>query len=311
MKIENLKFKIIAFACCAGMFTISTSSVIAQTKNTTEILQVEPSILNITLSPGKTYHYDISVTNLLTQSLPLTLTVENFEEEDEEGGYQFTSTESLLSQWVRLSEKDMILSPNEKRTIPVDITIPKTVQIGGYSTIIFLNPILPQSTTNPTRVNAKIGVLAVANIGVPDSPKDKVEISNFSFDNFLHLESNPSFVLRVKNNSLYHRVVQPKIVLQNIFGYSEEVPFEERFIFPSKTRKWEKNLDLKNYNGLYSVTARVSVGDGIQIEKKTYIFIVTSGKIVVGIVLVLIVLLLFGVRKRLRKAFKELTQLSK
>jgi hypothetical protein len=299
--------KIIFITILLVSLFLSSGQTYAQ-KSPIEILQVEPSILHISLSPGKTYHYDISVTNLLNQALPVTVTVENFDEADEEGGFQFSQVENPLTSWTTLSQKDMILEPNQKRTIPVDIRIPSTVPVGGYSTIIFLNPILPQNANNPTKINAKVGILAVANVGVPDSPRDKLEIIDFSFDQLFSTTPSPAFVLRVKNNSLYHRVVRPTIIVKNVIGQKESFQFEDRFIFPGKVRRWEKVLNTKNMFGIFQATAHVSVGEGIQIEKSQYIIILPSTKVFLFVPFIIIALALLLLRKRVSKAFKALSE---
>lgn len=237
-----------------------------------KMIRVSPVILSLTLSPGRTYHYEIKVENLLSSPLPVRLNLENFDTADEEGGYSFhPKTTSPFLSWITLGREDLIIPAKESRTIPLTITIPSQIPLGGYYGLIFVQPIFPKNA-GVAEIASKVGVLLLGNIGVPDPSVQNGNISYFSTGGML-LEENPLKILfGVKNISLNFFSAKPSAVIHPLIGQTKKYEFEEKIILPDKIRRWEKIIDLKNYwYGIYNVELIVSTGEGRVITKNLYI----------------------------------------
>lgn len=309
---KNLRFFIMILPILLSFFLVifisNTLPVSAQTNSmqarTQQILQVEPSLLFVTLSPGKTYDYKLRVTNLTSQALPVTISFESFDEENESGGYIFSPKKSIMEDWVNLSSRELLFNPSETKEIPMTVTIPSTVKLGGYSTVIFLNPILPQTTTG-SKINAKIGVLALANIGIVDPKSQPLTIEQFGFTKTFSDAKSIESVLRVANSSLYYRTAKAEITLKPLIGKKQIFQLEEKFIFPGKTRRWERTIEAANY-GIYTVEAAVSTGAGNKIYAKDYIVILPWKIIAVTILGGAFFIFVVIKRKRFLPAIKAL-----
>ena len=260
----------------------------AQTKPN-DIIRVSPLIFNISLSPGKTYDYELNIENLTKFPLPLRASLENFTTTDEEGGYifQISKPNPLLS-WIKIDQTDTIIDEKSEKTIHITVTIPQKVPLGGYYGVLFLEPLISQKASNNTLVSAKVGALFLANVGV--SGKDtKAQILTFDLPFFSEGQNIP-FLLRVQNNGLNHFSAKPRVFLKPIIGKQGKIEIEEKFIFPGKARRWEENLRISNkWRGVYKATVRVSTGEGKYLEKSSYLISFPISKTIVIILIICII----------------------
>ena len=174
MKIGNWKLKIVAF----GLLTAVFFGFLPQHVHAAgQSLRVSPVIINVALSPDKTYTHEVTIENLTNAPMPLKASFNDFITTGEEGGYVFqdTKTNPLLS-WSTLSESEFILSPKEKKKLQLTIHTPKQIPLGGYYGVLFFEPVIQNSQPTTTTINSKIGILMLANVGVPDPKAKKAEI---------------------------------------------------------------------------------------------------------------------------------------
>ncbi|HSA84422.1 MAG TPA: hypothetical protein VLF20_06090, partial [Patescibacteria group bacterium] len=217
-------------------------------------LSVSPIIINVPLSPDKTYTKEITLHNITDNPLPLRASLNDFQTTGEEGDYLFTETKNnpLLS-WISLPETEFILDPQETKTIEMTITTPKEIPLGGYYGMLFFELVPQNVTTTATRVVPKVGVLLLANIGTPDAKQ--AEIATFSIPTFLQ-DNNLPLLLRVKNTSLHFFTAKPILKLtpllpipapQSPAERNEVVYLEEKIVFQGKIRRWEETINLSRY----------------------------------------------------------------
>ncbi len=274
-------------------------------------LSISPIIINVPLSPGKVYNYEITIENLTDSPLPLKTNLNDFQTTGEEGGYIFEDSKSnpLLS-WIKLSNTDFILEADQKKTILLTITTPNTVPLGGYYGMLFFEPVLQTTDANSSRVASKIGVLLLANIGVGDKNAKKAEVPTFT-TGFFHQESKIPILLRVKNISLHYFTAKPILTVSPLLSFSKAdqkpIYLEEKIVFQGKIRRWEQMIDLPDLKpNIYKAHMAVSSGNGEHIDADRYFVILPFGKPILVILSVVIVLFLIRKRKRLKKAFRAL-----
>ncbi len=272
---------------------------------TKPFIRVSPVILNITLSPGKSYEYDLKVDNLLSSPLPVRAVLDNFEPTDEDNSAQ-TQISPLVS-WITYDPKDMIIPAKTQKIIHLKVNIPSRVPVGGYYATLYLEPVLPsQRTAQTTSIHTRIGVIMLANIGVPGLTR-QAEIIQFSFDKWLYEKGPVKLTFRTKNLSLYHFSAKPFVILKPLFGPARKLEIEEKIILPGKSRNWTKDLELPDYwHGLYKATLAVSVGNGQQIIRSTYIFGLPFNKLAIFIGLIVLFLFVIRRRKNWKKFFRTL-----
>lgn len=271
-----------------------------------QIFSVSPILFSIPLIPGKSTTQEITVTNLTTKPLPLQTNLQDFESTGEEGGYVFEDTHTNpLLQWIKLSNTQLLLKPKEKKKLQVTITTPRTIPLGGYSGMLFFEPVTSTVTSHTTTVIAKVGVLMLASIGVPDPKAKPLEIVTFA-PGFPDGNQLP-LLLRVKNTSLHFITAKPQLSFSPVFSLTksdpEIRPLEEKLIFQGKIRRWGGVIDLSDLPpNLYKTNVAVSFGNGNFVTKETYVLIFPIMQTIIGTSLIVFFRVLIAKRKRLKKA---------
>lgn len=275
-----------------------------------QTLRVSPAIINVTLSPGKTHTHKVTIENRSSMPMPLRATLSDFMTGGEEGGYIFEETKNnpLLS-WITLKETDFILNPQEKKTIDMTITTPRSIPVGGYYGVLFFEPVVQGEQINVTKVNAKVGVLMLANIGVPDANAQKAEILNFSTD-FLQEDGTVPFMLRVKNISLNFFSAKPTLTITPLLPFSggqKQYELEEKTIFPGNIRRWTEDTTVQDLQpNIYKAAIEVSTGNGQTTQSEMYFVLLPLLNIALLALVLIIIVFLVIKRKRLRKVVDAL-----
>ena len=276
--------------------------VTAQQKPAKGTFSVSPAILNITLSPGKTYVHTIRVKNLLNSPLPMRAEIEPPFDTDGTGGL------NSLAAWATIDTHDMIIPAGAEKLIRLTVNTPNKIPLGGYYGTLFLSPVLPRSINASGQiVQARAGVVMLANVGVPELSARAHIIKPV-------LAPNPNepttrlITFGVKSQSLYHFSAKPVLIVKPLFGTPRTYRIPEGYILPGKTRNWNEQIDWP-YNGpnFYSLELRVSVGNGKQISYRSTYQNYPVGKILIVISAVIIFFALRTKKKNLKKAWKAFT----
>jgi hypothetical protein len=271
-----------------------------------QVIKVSPVILNLSLDPGTTQNFPVTVDNLTDQPLPMRVIVSGFDSNDEDHGIKISETmqTSPLQQWIEVDQKEAVIQPKDSRIFNITVNVPKRVDLGGYYAMIFFAPLV---INNEMPVNARVGVLALVNLGADDDINNKIFIEQYRFSNLI-MENPPLDVLvRVKNTSLNYATIKPVLTIKSVFGPVFEYEMEDKVILPGKIRRWQKSYHPENLNpGIYLSKLSVSTGKGEQINASTH-FIVFPWKkaLIIGLPTILLLLTIIY-RNRVRKALKLL-----
>lgn len=292
--------RVFTFAIILAFFTILPhsieclqSNVFAQSPKR-EIIRVSPFIFDLTLSPNKTYTYDMTIENLLNIPVPLRITSEDFLIAEDTGDYVFgkNNSNSVVS-WITITPKEMILEPREKQDIVVTIKTPDKISFGGYHGMIFIEPLFPNQKQFNSLLTTKIGAPVLANIGSPINGVNPALISDYNIPFILLDKSSLQYRFNVKSNSLYHFTARPFIHIRSFFSNEQKLALEEKLIFPGKTRVWNSTASVPDLiPGFYTGQLRVSLGNGIQtVETKYFFFLPPQAWLVFLAVLGLIIVI--------------------
>jgi hypothetical protein len=308
---HNRLTKLIISVVFLFVFLTSHVSPLTSTAHAQEqTLKVSPVIINVVLSPDKISSQSVTIQNLSAQPMPLRATLSDFITGGEEGGYIFeeTKTNPLLS-WITLDEFEFILSPKEKKTIQMTILTPKSIPVGGYYGVLFFEPVAQGDQSRVTKINSKVGVLMLANVGVQDLNAKRAEILDFSTDE-LNTDGNPTFLLRVKNTALNFFSAKPNITIAPLIGWNTpktEIGLEEKVIFPGNVRRWTEESKVRDLSpNLYKAQITVSTGNGQTVNAEQYFVVFPIAQAITLIVIVIVLVFLIMKRKRLGKAIKAL-----
>lgn len=306
---KKISFCIIIYTILA-MFLLPVKAS-AQTNDYSKIIRVTPVILDINLKPGQQQTYKINIENLLNQPLGIGLSQESLDATDELTGMVFgvPHGNSPFVSWVSIEEKQFIISENSSKTISLRINVPKNAKEGSYTSILFTTPFFTKILdSNSPSVISKIGVLMLADIGMPveTQPEKMAKVNDFYFH---ELQDNAyESIVRLENIHNFNLSAKAKIEISPIlFGDKKIVQLNDKRVLAGKIRKWQEPVKLSP--GIYKAKLIVSLSEGRFIYADYFFTIPLLASIFKYLNYLLIIgffVLIFLLRKRLKKAFKIL-----
>lgn len=272
---KNIIFSIPAGILFALFFSPTLCN--AEENKIPHILRVSPVISTVELSPGSQTRVHVTVFNITKQPLPITVSIEPFGVGEDDGEILPGSKTPMpsLSEWITPQTPERIIDPQSSIVIPFAVDIPKTVPVGGYYAMAYITPMLPVSQSSVPVVIPKIGILFLGSIGVPLAQGDpQLEILDTGLSSFLYDTSPIDVSVRVKNMSLMHQSVKPRVEVSPIIGEKSRWDLPEHMIFPGKTRRFAGSLcTARECLGLYKAAIIVSSGGGKSVTQESYIVV--------------------------------------
>jgi hypothetical protein len=257
---------------------------------------VFPSIISLVLSPGKTSSSILTVKNNGDIPLPVRLRFEPLLLTDD------SSTLRSIGSWISLSKSSLLIPAQSEEKMEIKISIPKTIDLGGYYGMLYVEPLTSVQNKSGSLVMTKMGVLLLGSVGVQQIPLNSIEVQKPTLNSFISDSKTRILSYQVKNNALNHISAKPYVIIHPLGGKTETVELEERLIFPGKKRLWESPITVKDGSRLYySADLFVSIGNGLS-QKKSFSFIIFP--IQQSIILVLCIAISISIEKR-RKQIKE------
>ena len=281
LMIKNLFLK---FSLCTFVFCFVWICVAAAAGTISPRLSVSPHTFELDVFPGEVKTEEVKITNKSEVALPILARVVDFTASDETGGMSFDEAPedpSISSRrWFEIENPNFILDAGETEKLNFTISVPENAEPGGHYAVMLFEPQMPSFyfEEDKPRVIPVIGVLFLSSVKVftlEPEVKEKLEVVEFAVpeeERLVALEnltsafiggivqaasevtitkkSPSSFILRVKNNDIYHIKPFGKVSIFNIFGKKigeAEVP--KTTILPGKIRQFpvEFSPEIPNY----------------------------------------------------------------
>jgi len=257
-----------------GLILIFISGVDAQEKISPRI-SVAPHTFEIDVFPGEIIDEKIKVYNQSEVVIPVSARITGFEAENETGAMIFDETSQDISisasKWIKIENPKFILEPNKKRDIEFQIKVPENAEPGGHFAVALFEATFPSFyfKEGQPKVVPSVGVLFLLSVKTftlePVLKEEQIEVVEFLipkeqrmnnlegiitalFDmipgaiaaDINIVEKTPSnFVLRIKNNDIFHHKLEGKILVQNFFGKKiGESKIRKTTILPGKIREF-------------------------------------------------------------------------
>jgi len=321
-------------------------------------LSVNPQIFELDVFPGEKHIKKINLGNLSEVAMPILIRVTDFTAAQETGEMLFDESSqdpSFASRfWFEIESPNFILEPKEEREVRFSINVPENAEPGGHYAVMLFEPQLPSFYFQKGQIPAipVVGVLFLISVKTfaleLEELGEKLSVVEFSLpkeermaalENFISrlvgsivqaadidiniVEKSPSkFVLRIKNNDVYHYKPQGKLLIYNTFGEKVgESEIQKTTILPGKIRRFpvefspeipEKlkwlpasisNFLVQNTSfGKYKAVIALEV-PGQKLETETQ-FWALPWKIILPLLFLIIGLIL--IRRRIVAAFKAL-----
>jgi len=269
---------------------------------------VSPPTFELSANPGDKVSNVIKVSNPTNSPVQLIVDARNFTAQGESGAVELTDENSTFSvaSWITISPTEATIPPKSQVKFSYKIDVPLDAEPGGhFGSVVFR--VKTGNNSQGAAVAQEIGSLVLLKIAGPISEEADI-ISFKSLDSFY--EYGPvDFELRTKNSGNVH--IRPKgyVVISDFFGRTvAKVPIEAKNVLPDAIRKTEAKWNKKYLFSKYTAIATLSYGS----DNKTMTATTTFGgfpyKIVsvVVVAVVLILLIVYKGRNRLKKAYKVL-----
>ncbi|MCK4782032.1 hypothetical protein KAS79_03890 [Candidatus Parcubacteria bacterium] len=238
-------------------------------------MSVSPQVFELDVFPGETFLKKIKLGNLSDAAMPVAVRLTDFTAADETGEMLFDESSQDISfasrKWFEIENSDFILEPKEKRYIDFSIKIPGNAEPGGHYAVMLFEPQLPSFyfKEGQPRSIPVVGVLFLFSVKTlslePVETEKQVEIVEFSIPKEQRLqnlekllafagniiseavaadisivEKTPSdFILRIKNNDIFHHKISGKILVYDFLGRKVgETEVRRTTILPGKTRRF-------------------------------------------------------------------------
>jgi len=232
---------------------------------------ISPHTFNLEVVPGELIEDKIKIINQSDVAMPMKARVINFTAEEETGEMIFDEdafdpsfTPSL---WFEIENPDFILDPGEVEKVRFKIRVPDNAEYGGHYALLVFEPKLPSFyfkeealVKNIPQIGA-LFLISVRKFNLEPSVGRELEIVEFSlprekrivglenvfsevlggvaFAADLNIVEDPylDFILRIKNNDIYHLKPTGKVLIYNSNDKRVgEVQIQGKTILPGKTR---------------------------------------------------------------------------
>jgi len=282
-------------------------------------LTVSPARQTISINPGDSEAININFLNQADVQLAGNIKAVDFIVNDNQGSPilledgEFSNKYSGAS-WVKLPFDKAVILPNEQLKVQARLNAPADAAPGGRYVAIYFEPTgtIPASSSLTTghegiqSVGSKI--VGLINIRVNGPITELASLYRFEVPKFI--EFGPvSVVAEILNQGDYHITPKGNVVLKNFRGkIVDQYSFEEKNIFPEKSRIYNVDLGSKIMIGKYTVNLLATYGDANLPISRSATFWAFPIRIAIVIVLtiLIIVLLVLLIGKQLHKKQKSL-----
>ncbi len=228
------------------------------------MLSVAPHTFDLSAQAGDEIRQKIKIYNRGDTAIPIRIRMAGFGAEEETGDMIEDNSQDSILGWLEFEKQDFIADPGKTEEVNFTVKIPADAEHRGYYAVIFLEADISTYIYNESKLQAipGIGIPFMLKIG-EEQTTEPLAILEYSISNADHLEKTekalnfltrpfaggkneiavvkpgePSFTVRLKNNSPYHAKLSGQIKLSGLgWKMKNELEFPPITILPGKTRK--------------------------------------------------------------------------
>lgn len=268
-------------------------------------LEVSPPSQELDVTPGTTQTITAKIRNKSTDTLPMQVRIEDFIASGEEGQVALTEEGPwAIASWATITPSSFSLAPNEEKEVTATIQIPNDGVAGGrYGSFVFGVASEDSDQQGVAKLSQEVASLFL--LKVAGEISENMILSQFSAPKYSEYGPVP-FELKFENQGNVHVKTYGLINVTNMFGQKvADIVVPGTNVFPGAARVVRAELDKKFLIGPHSAIAVMYYGS---VKNQTltatttfFVFPTRIAAITVGIFVILYLL-----RKRLKKAFKAL-----
>lgn len=273
-------------------------------------IALSPPTFEISANPGDTLQNTIRVENLNNRPIKVIVEKRNFTALGEEGSVSLTEEETpfSLASWISVEPNEVEIGANSTRTFVFSTKVPLNAEPGGhFGSIVFKIGSDTKVAQTGATVSQELGALVLLKIAGKTTEKGILESFNAQK---LFWEKGPvDFEIRVKNEGNVHLKPSGTVTIMNTMGKKiAHFEIEPKNVLPGAIRKMETSWGQKFLLGKYTATVSLVYGSKGEILTGSTTFIGFPYRLagIIALALIVIILLLYKIRKRLKLAFKVL-----
>ena len=293
----------------AGIIIVSlvfSFGIFAQNQASVQSLEVSPPSQELQADPGQTLTATAKIRNKSRETIPLTVRIEDFTASGDEGQVALTDQGPYsLSKWAVVTPQSFSLAPGEEQIVTAKVKVPTDKVAGGYYGSFVFAVKAPQAQGGGATVGQEIASLFLLKVTGPVNEQlslDSITAPAISEFGPIPLE------LKFTNNGNVHTKVYGLVNISDMFGQKvADLVVNQTNVFPGASRQIKTTLDKQFLFGKYTATAIMYYGTT---KNETLTAIGSFTVIPYRVIALLIVLgvLLYSMRKRLKKALRALTK---
>lgn len=273
-------------------------SVLAQSTDATNGLELSPVLVELNAEKGNTYTLNIKVRNVTTSNLFFNTSVDDFGAKDESGSPSIMLEDSAeplatsIKSWVS-AKPSFRLAAGEATTIRTVVSVPASAEPGGHYGVVRFAGHEKESDKGNVGLIASAGTLLL--VSVKGDAKEALDLVSFEATKDgnagISFESGPiTFVSRFKNTGNVHVKPIGQIEVKDTLGNAvATLPVNDAKgnVLPDSTRRFESTLDKSWLFGHYTADISIAYGNTGQAIVQTLSFWVIPWKIIIAALLVL------------------------
>lgn len=265
-------------------------------------LEVSPPSQEISIEPGKTTSVKATLRNKSNKAIDIDVRIEDFTAKGDEGQIELTKDSPYsVASWTDVTPATFTLQPGEEQEVTASITAPADAAGGRFGSFVFGNK-AEGANLNEAVLSQEIASLFLVKVSGPVD--EKLEIKSLSAPQFSEFGPVPLDVT-FANSGNVHVKTFGLINITDMFGRKvADLVVPGTNVFPNAERVVQAQLEKKLLFGTYKATAIMYYGVQNQSILATTSFFVFPVRIAAAVLVVLV--LLYLMRKRLRKALKAL-----
>lgn len=235
-------------------------------------IETDQTIFSFDAYPGESQNLKISIKNIAGEKSIIKINARDFEiGEDNKISVSSGKNEvNGMSDWVRINEKNSLLSPGESKEIYFSVNIPEEATVGShYADLVIQSfPEISLENSQKTIVSGELGVHLLVNVKGDVSGKGKLT----RIEAPLLAKNEADISVEYENQGNIHYVPHGEIISRNLLtGRETTEKTDKRFVFPGKKYVFEKKEKINPFFGIYLVRANFVDGEGEILSKSKYI----------------------------------------
>lgn len=304
-----------AVAVLAGVTLFLTGAPLAFAQ-ASQGLEVKPAVIEDNTTPGATYHFTVTVTNVSSAEHTFTVVAKDISGLDDKGLPVFAlpgqETIYSLSSWIQLPQAPITLAAGESKTVSFTVLVPANASPGSHFGGVFFDTSTQQVTTTGSAISVEVG--SVINLQIAGNIIEDARIQEFSTDSIIYGSPAVAFTTKVENmgNVLVtpHGVIQITDMLGHQVG-TVTVNDSAAPVFPgsvrSYTTSWQgAGFAIGRYQAVLSLSYGTEAKRTISAVNSFWIIPFKLTLIVVGSLLALILIIYLWVRLYLRRQLRSM-----